>query len=356
MMAGYGVGPSVDEVEVTIFGPGYGEALVIHLGGGVWVLIDSCIEPSSKIPAALFYLNDINISTDDVRIIIASHWHDDHVKGMAALVKACTNAELIISGVFNDKESFAFLCAYGDKSCASQSGGTRELFQAVNIQEAPVFAFQRSIILEENIQGRDMRVMAFSPTNGALVKSKLHLAKYLPKAKDEPINFAPDLKPNMEAIVVHIDLGDDAILLGSDLENLLDVGWGSVTTDRICSKMKNASVYKVAHHGSKTGDHPDIWNILLKPKPVAMLAPFLNGNVKLPTDSDTNRIKGKVSSAYISSGASKKPNLSNDVLRRLSDIGKNISQVNSGFGAVRFRKQLDSTDWKVELFGNAKAI
>lgn len=55
-MIDYGAPPAHDELEVSVFGPGYGEAIVIHLGENEWILIDSCIEPESKEPAAIHYL------------------------------------------------------------------------------------------------------------------------------------------------------------------------------------------------------------------------------------------------------------------------------------------------------------
>jgi len=96
-----GTTPAADEVEVTLFGPGYGEAIAVHLGEGIWLLVDSCINPDTKQPASLEYLEHLNISPDAVCSIIASHWHDDHVKGMTKLVEKFTQAEFVISGVFN---------------------------------------------------------------------------------------------------------------------------------------------------------------------------------------------------------------------------------------------------------------
>jgi len=49
-MIDYGVAPAADEIEVTLFGPGYGEAIAVHLGEGAWLLVDSCIDPESKAP------------------------------------------------------------------------------------------------------------------------------------------------------------------------------------------------------------------------------------------------------------------------------------------------------------------
>jgi len=37
--------PEADVVEVSIFGPGKGESVLIHLGNGKWIMIDSCIDP-----------------------------------------------------------------------------------------------------------------------------------------------------------------------------------------------------------------------------------------------------------------------------------------------------------------------
>lgn len=37
-MIDYGNGPDDGEIEVSLFGPGYGEAIAIHLGDGSWFL------------------------------------------------------------------------------------------------------------------------------------------------------------------------------------------------------------------------------------------------------------------------------------------------------------------------------
>ena len=39
-MINYGPGPASHEIEITVFGPGYGEAIAVHLGEQQWMLID----------------------------------------------------------------------------------------------------------------------------------------------------------------------------------------------------------------------------------------------------------------------------------------------------------------------------
>lgn len=88
--------PSSDEIEVSLLGPGFGEAVVAHLGLGNWALIDSCLTPEGE-PAGLEYLEILGVDPADVVLIVASHWHDDHIGGMAKLVQACSNARFAYS-------------------------------------------------------------------------------------------------------------------------------------------------------------------------------------------------------------------------------------------------------------------
>ena len=68
--------------EISIFGPGIGECIVLHIGQGRWFVIDSCLCPKTKQPIALQYFKDIGVdaSTQVVGILI-SHWHSDHIQG-----------------------------------------------------------------------------------------------------------------------------------------------------------------------------------------------------------------------------------------------------------------------------------
>ena len=70
--------PNPEEIEVTLLGPGYGESAVLHIGNGVWVIVDSCINHEG-IPQALEYLESIGVApAQAVDLIVATHWHDDH--------------------------------------------------------------------------------------------------------------------------------------------------------------------------------------------------------------------------------------------------------------------------------------
>lgn len=108
-MIDYGTPPAQNEIEVTLFGPGYGEAIAVHLGEGAWMMVDSCIDPDSKGPASGTYLEQIGVDASQVRAIVASHWHDDHVRGISKLAAKYPVADFVLSTVLNSKEAGAFV-------------------------------------------------------------------------------------------------------------------------------------------------------------------------------------------------------------------------------------------------------
>lgn len=169
---------------------------------------------------------------------------------------------------------------------------------------------------------------------------------------NNPINEAPELKPNLCAIVLHVDFGREAILLGADLEEDSTFGWSAVIADRWCSSQRNASIYKVAHHGSSTSECEGIWRELLIDNPDAFLTPFARS--KLPRDSDKVRIRDKTSRAYITSRSSMKSTMDRRTLKQLNHVAKNVTLADVKFGAVRYRKKINNGGpWAVDLFGSA---
>ena len=351
----YGSPPAVDEIEITLFGPGYGEAIAGHLGEGAWLLVDSCIDPDAKAPASGTYLEQIGVDADQVRAIVASHWHDDHVRGISQLAAKHPSADVVISAVFNNKDAAAFLAAYCGASSFGLSRGAKELFSTVQARGTVFPALHRSIVLEDTLNGRPVIVTALSPVPAAFAQSLAHMAQFVAR-KGDAINHAPGLRPNMEAVALHIDLGDDAILLGADLEEHPTCGWSAVVTDKWSGARRPATAYKVAHHGSYTADCPQVWATLLKSDPVACLTPFTLGGLRLPTDEDKGRVRASTPHAYISSGASRRPAIDRRLLKRLSDICRKIGRIDAGFGAIRLRKQIGAVSWTVELFGAARAL
>lgn len=99
--------PASNEFELTVFGPGCGECLVLHCGDQNWCVIDSCRYPKQSHPIALQYFEKLGIDPmTAVRSILVTHWHDDHIQGIASLVRRCSQARFNISGALHSEQFF----------------------------------------------------------------------------------------------------------------------------------------------------------------------------------------------------------------------------------------------------------
>ena len=97
--------PSSEEFEISLFGAGVGESVVVHLGFGAWIVVDSCRD-ASRSPVALSYLKSIGTDPSSIVLIVATHWHDDHVDGLAELMRRAPSAKFVCSAALHTKQFF----------------------------------------------------------------------------------------------------------------------------------------------------------------------------------------------------------------------------------------------------------
>ncbi len=105
-----GAGPAADQFEVSIFGPGFGECAVVHIAHGAWVIVDSCSDPrdpSTCVPEA--YLRTLGVDFRQVQLIVATHWHDDHVRGIGRMVEVCREAKFSCARALVQNEFATYL-------------------------------------------------------------------------------------------------------------------------------------------------------------------------------------------------------------------------------------------------------
>ena len=59
--------PGENEAEVTLIGgtAGFGETIIIHLGNGIWAVVDSCTNPVNGECVALSYFDDIEVKVKE---------------------------------------------------------------------------------------------------------------------------------------------------------------------------------------------------------------------------------------------------------------------------------------------------
>ena len=98
--------PQADEIEVSLLGGGggTGECTVVHAGNDEWIVVDSFLSRKTRQSASLEYLSKISVPLTAIKLVIASHWHNDHIKGISRLVSEATQAKFAISSALKSGE------------------------------------------------------------------------------------------------------------------------------------------------------------------------------------------------------------------------------------------------------------
>jgi hypothetical protein len=363
--------PSSDELEVSVFGPlrGFGESIVIHVGGGQWIIVDSCCSEEDGRPAPLIYLEAIGVDVSSaVRLVVASHWHSDHIEGLGAIFGQCKQARFVCSDAVQTKELIELNQAFNRHPQSTSKHGLEELNQILSILRerspatrykhfsSPRWAISHRPLLKSAIsRSVECTVTALSPSDASVLRAKQDIVSLADKYLEGPKRNIVVRNPNHNAIVLWVKIGNHNILLGSDLEETKDPGTGwTVILSEFNPGEEKADIYKVSHHGSITGDNDQVWEQLLSDNPRAVLTPFVNGRTQLPLERDIARIKSKTKYCYSTSI----PHLKHRKLSRgtkllVHSATRKFYSCDNTIGHVRARKKISSSSgssgWSVVL-------
>ena len=347
--------PGEDEFELTLLGPGYGESVVLHVGKGVWILVDSCIDTDGT-PRALNYLKSIGVDpAQGVGLIVATHWHDDHIRGIAKLVEICSRAAFCCASVLTAKEFLTFTGALERRRLSRVGSGLREIYNVISrlvqTTSPPRLALANRRVF---VRGK-CEIWSLSPSDQVFQDFLQSIRSLVNTGSSGHESRIPDLSPNKVAVALWLRVDDIRVLLGSDLEKH---GWIRIlqSGERPASK---ASVFKVPHHGSKSAYVPEVWDQMLDCDPIAMLTPWRRGGRAVPSQPEVDLILSHTSRAYASARSSssrRSPTArSSAVARTIRESGVKLRHlaISSG-GVVRLRYALGSrTQPSVETFGAA---
>ena len=152
-------------------------------------------------------------------------------------------------------------------------------------------------------------------------------------------------------------VGANRALLGSDLEasaNLL-TGWEAII--RPGRRPGGPSeFFKVAHHGSATGDHHEIWSTLLQENPLAVLTPYRRSG--LPSDTDLVRLAARTNRLYATAPTRLPDPPKRDAMvdRMAKAVARDRKVLDGGLGHVCVRVPLTAPSFSnamIELRGRA---
>lgn len=356
--------PDSDEFEISLFGPGFGEGLAIHYGNNNWITVDSCIDPMDNESVILKYLKRIKTEPEkNVKYIFATHWHDDHIRGLSQIVNDCKSAEFVCSAAFLNEEFIAFIKTY-DEYYTSEDTGVNEFNKVFNILHSRNSVIMRAyvdrIIFQDtiNFSGNDYKFIlsTLSPSDEDFNLSLRNL-KNLIKEVNGPTRRAVSISPNTTSIVLNLRISKINAILGADLENLNDDkrGWKAILA-RSTTLNKEVDYFKVSHHGSSNGFNDVFWNDYLLVDSTCTLTPFRLGRHNLPEREIIKKICSVTSNAFTTNLNISRIKRDNTIEKIIKDVvGETLKIKPYSTGHIRCRKKINSTSasWKVELINKA---
>ncbi len=357
--------PQQDEIEVTVFGPGYGESIVIHIGSGKWAIIDSCVDRESN-PLSIKYLKKMGVSVEkDVISVSASHWHDDHVKGLSKTIQACKSARFSLGSALSNSEFIAFLMDHENQIVEKLDKGGSELLACLNLMEGKTIKplSEDTIIFdfEEEILAHKERVelRAVSPSGKQFIEFIQGINQLY--QSDELLSKGRISSKNRNelSVAMILTIGKQAVLLGADLEHETDPqkGWEAVVST-YKDKVKKSHIFKIPHHGSNNAHNDKVWDKMVSQPVWSVVTPWNKGGKKLPSQKDINRLKRFAHACHITSSKKSNPSFQTDgeTKKFIRKKGLEIKSSLFSYGYVRYRWCPGDKVPKVHLSGSASKL
>lgn len=364
--------PKVDEIEVSLFGPGHGECVLIHVGSGSWIVIDSCLDQRARRQPALHYLSRIGVdAASQVKVVLASHWHRDHVMGLSEVVRECVSADFWTSAAFREQELLRMTRRTGKLKLTRHNAFAEfhDVMERLSVRSdgfggLPVvrLASAGKMIYRATRSGEPKVVVeAISPSDRDVLAAMTALSALVPGSGASEFAVR-EPQPNEAAIALRVQLGDAVVLLGSDLEEpetpSTDRGW-TAAVGHASLRGQPATVFKVAHHGSRTGHCPAVWSELLAPNSHALITPFRPSG--LPRSDDLQRLHQATARVYLAARVEQPPAGRHERAERPIVRGHVIAmrEPEGRAGHIRLRAHANATspdDWRVELEPPARRV
>lgn len=359
-------GPAFDELEIVLIGPGFGESVLVHIGDGRWIVVDSCRDSDTGNPAPLEYFRRIGVDpAKAVDLIVASHWHDDHIRDLGVIVEACTSARFCCSSALTKEEFVGLVAKYEDNTVVPGGSGVRELYKIFSLLASKsatatmATADKRILMLDQGrlSHGLSCEVWSLSPSDQEINDFFVEVSSLMPNVRETKYRI-PQTNKNDLSVVLWVSVGDDMILLGGDLEEHgnQNIGWSAIVAS-VGRPHGFANVFKVPHHGSATGHCEDVWRLMVAEDAYSIVSPFNRGRKKLPSVEDIKRISGYTENIYVTSFPRSRTSKRRDraIERTVREVVGRLHPVEADTGYIRLRKKLGASgdDWAVELSGRA---
>ena len=406
--------PADDEVEITLIGgtAGYGESVLVHIGAGKWVVIDSCVNAVTGECSPLAYLKDLYGEEigEHIGYVVCSHWHDDHIKGLSEIVENCTSRTKFAVSCSDDRQKWVYemLSDYNYEGRSTKLKELTNTYKEANKKGIEILKLKQNerVFNENGVEGFALspsqsvineldkevadamrryhkvlnQLLKLKTINTATIDDAMTLQDETFKAfeniveedveedilVEEATNLLKykDIKkvnPNDRCVAMLISFNQHHVILGADLENKDGMsGWIAVA-DCVSMKGVKSSLFKIPHHGSETGYNEYFLRGHVKKDAVMKLSAWTKGDLIDPKEEMLRAYYNYSNNLYITTTAVlKKGNNEEDrsIRKEMNKTTDAIYELKPHLGIIRSRMKINSVDdnWQTDYFGSAERI
>lgn len=354
--------------RISLIGTGgYGESVVVQLGPDTWMVVDSCVNPKTKEPLPLLYLKSLGVNVEtDVKLIVCSHWHNDHIIGMDKLLEECKSAVFSFA-ITSDKSKFLEFIGLDSRKDKLQSGTSStdimaRCLEIVNKRRSIVKPIIQDRLLFK-VEGRlNISVFALSPSDTVLSEFGSEISQLINDYTPYENKKIVIRTPNEKCVALQVCVNNHTAILGGDLEASSDNkhGWLCILNDCTCISKGKASLFKIPHHGSNNAYEEKAWNVLFDDSTlVGQLSPFIHGKTCIPTKEMLSIFLRNVKHLYITSYKlwSKPKKREHQKEKLIQRFNQTLQEITFQIGIIENYIDLDQAaeyqNWGIKLYDNA---
>jgi len=254
-------------LTLTFIGGGYGESILLDVGGSILGVIDCCtplFQRDRRFRRSNFLVDALARSPQArIAFVLLTHPHHDHYQGLAELLQTYServDRVVLFEGVTRTQllrvlreDAEAKLCSRTALAAFAHYEEVLRVWEQEIPAEAKIRAADGTLIYEAAVavRGRKnhipLRIRALSPSPDD-VDEFLGQTKVLSTLEGEGTRNPQNC--NIVSVVLVVDFGETRVVLGADAHSR---GWRQILSKNPDGALA-CDVFKVSHHGSREGN------------------------------------------------------------------------------------------------------
>lgn len=319
----------------------------------------------------MLYIKDVlDVSTENVKFVLLTHLHSDHISGVCDLLTECKNAKLYLPASITSESARRIIqIATLNRQDLTGLNQCLNLFEFIKENGIPINSVKRGDVI---YRGDNVSIVALSPSQETMnsfnldYQSQIDIIEKRLKQGNVPYRLPLSSEFNHHSIVLKVNYLRYNLLLCADLPVHKQSGLGLTPLLKDLAKDdRKITLFKVPHHGSHNGvtlqeiykvissDFNDWLSVLDENMPrFAMTA---KSNV--PQDKMVKEMIAITPKCYITTNPKKRYEEPKEAIKKeVNKTGLDIKYISKHYGLLRFWYSEIANELKFEPRNHAVAL